>query len=194
MVRKSTPEKIKAEVLDEYNHRCAVCGGDRPHLHHINENPADNRVENLLPLCPNCHLRDQHHPTRKVDIPKLILFRSHKDPAILKPQFHPIYTRSLFLSQIELSSEPVDELEEFSNQLIDFIANLEMGDFYSKQIAKLIAPLKVVFIIPLEGDDSGYQKQRKARNKAYREKLKINEEHVYNLLVELLRYQPWTEA
>ena len=87
MKRALMPKKLKDDLLDEYDHRCAVCGGDRPHIHHIDEDATNNKLDNLLPLCPNCHLRDQNNPTRKIDIPKLRIFRKYKDPAILKPQF-----------------------------------------------------------------------------------------------------------
>lgn len=36
-------------------------------LHHINEDHYDNRLENLLILCPNCHaLMDNHTPVEKL--------------------------------------------------------------------------------------------------------------------------------
>lgn len=39
--------------------KCQRCGkslrGMRPHIHHKNQNPSDNRKENLILLCPNCH-------------------------------------------------------------------------------------------------------------------------------------------
>ena len=38
-------------------------------LHHINENHYDNRLENLLILCPNCHaLTDSHTNNSKLEI------------------------------------------------------------------------------------------------------------------------------
>ncbi len=114
-------EKIKDALLDEYDHRCAVCGGGRPHVHHIDEDASHNDLLNLLPLCPNCHLRDQHNPTRKVEIPKLQLFRKFKDPAILKPQFHPIYTRQLFLDAIVLGEEAISEIENQAGELTELI-------------------------------------------------------------------------
>jgi hypothetical protein len=138
MAREPIPKKIKDAVFDEYNHRCAICGGDRPHLHHIDEDATNNSINNILPLCPNCHLRDQHHPTRRVEISKLRLFREYKDPAILKPQFDPLYKRQLFLDSVEINKEETNLLESYAKELIEFVASLEMGSFYSKRIHELI--------------------------------------------------------
>src|SRR6266852_5884563 len=89
--RKAVPKATRSQVLAEFNHRCAVCGTDRPQIHHIDENPSNNDPMNLIPLCPNCHLTDQHNPTQPIDPAKLSLFRQYKDPMILTPQFHPLF-------------------------------------------------------------------------------------------------------
>ncbi|MDQ3011542.1 MAG: HNH endonuclease, partial [Acidobacteriota bacterium] len=78
-------------MLKEFNYRCAICAIDNPQLHHIDETPSNNDPMNLVPLCPNCHLIDQHNPTRTLDPIKLSLFRKFKDPFILKSQFDPLF-------------------------------------------------------------------------------------------------------
>lgn len=35
-------------------------------LHHVNGNPTDNRRENLLLLCPNCHSQTANYGGRNV--------------------------------------------------------------------------------------------------------------------------------
>ncbi len=194
-MRETIPKKTKDALLDEYNHRCAVCAGDRPHVHHIDEDASNNELLNLLPLCPNCHLRDQHNPTRKVDIPKLQLFRKFKDPAILKPQFHPIYTRQLFLDAVVSGEEEVGGIESQAGELIELVQALEMGDFYSKRLTELIGPLRRPFVISLgSGPDPRYEVHRRSVNRDYREKLVDNRERVRAILIELLRYQNWANA
>jgi 5-methylcytosine-specific restriction endonuclease McrA len=55
--------------------RCAWCGNDgtwqgKPlvlQLDHINGKPADNRIENLRWLCPNCHSQTPTFTNRKRD-------------------------------------------------------------------------------------------------------------------------------
>lgn len=56
--------KLKRRLLAEgiKNHICESCGlsewKDNPialELHHLNGNNRDNRLENLMLLCPNCH-------------------------------------------------------------------------------------------------------------------------------------------
>jgi len=195
MTRESIPKKVRDSLLDEYNHRCAVCGGDRPHVHHIDETPSNNELQNLLPLCPNCHLRDQHNPTRKIDIPKLRLFRKYKDPSILKPQFHPIYTRQLFLDEVQPGPAAVHDLVSKAAELLELVQALEMGSFYGKRLGELISPLRRVFVMSLTGGpDPEYERQTRESNHAYRELLITNRDASRALLIEQLRYQAWANA
>lgn len=65
-----TSSNIRNRLLKEglKEHKCECCGRSEwmgvpipLELHHINENHYDNRLENLLILCPNCHaLTDSH--------------------------------------------------------------------------------------------------------------------------------------
>lgn len=195
MGRESIPKGLKEKVLDEYDHRCAVCGGDRPHLHHIDEDATNNTQENLLPLCPNCHLRDQHNPTRKVGIPKLQLFRKFKNPGILKPQFHSIYVRQSFLDNVEVNAESVDSLEKHATELIEFVASLEMGDFFSKRLKELIGRPNRAFVVSLSGGhDPEFARQMSRSRRDYRQQLFDNNQYVKELLIELLRYQAWANS
>ncbi len=195
MTRPTVPKTLKEALLDEYDHRCAICGGDRPHVHHIDEDSSHNALDNLLPLCPNCHLRDQHNPTRKVDIPKLQLFRQYKDPAILKPQFHPIYLRQRFLDSITPGEDSVTDLESHAKELIEFIEALEMGDFYGKRLAELVGPPSRAIIMSFDAESRlRYDNQRRSANSDYREQLIRNREAAQSLLVELLRYQGWANV
>jgi hypothetical protein len=192
MSRVAIPKKISEAVLGEYSHRCAICGSDRPHLHHIDEDPSNNDPNNLLPLCPNCHLRDQHNPTHRIQVAKLQMFRSFKDPAILKPQFHPVFTRQEFLAAVAEGEEPVSELERKANELTELVQALEMGDFYAKRLAELVGPLRYGFVMSLgDGPDPEYERQLRRRNRDYRAKLIANRSAAQALLVELLRYQRW---
>ena len=89
---------VRECVLAEFRHRCALCGGDRPHVHHIDEDRTNNDPVNLLPLCPNCHVRDQHDPTVQIVADVLRLFRRYRDPMILHPGFKPVWKRCRFSS------------------------------------------------------------------------------------------------
>jgi hypothetical protein len=192
MARVTIPKKTSEALLAEYSHRCAICGGDHPHLHHIDEDHANSELLNLLPLCPNCHLRDQHNPTRKVDIRKLHLFRKFKDPAILKPQFQPLFTRQLFLAGIEDSDSSVSELRKQVNELIEFVATLEMGEFYSKRLRELLGSPHRAYMISLGGGyDTEYGRAVRQSNRELRTKLRANAEAAVAFLVEQLRYQRW---
>lgn len=49
------------KALKEYPHKCAVCGyNEEPDIlqvHHIDENRQNNKLDNLIILCPNCHAK-----------------------------------------------------------------------------------------------------------------------------------------
>lgn len=127
--------KLREQVMKEYDHRCAICGSRGPQLHHINEDPSDNDPMNLIPLCPNCHLTDQHDPTRHIEQGLLRLFRRYRDPMILLPQFYPVYRRARALTEPEDGKNPANEV---AYDLCNFIEELEMGAYYVKKIRALV--------------------------------------------------------
>lgn len=48
--------EVRREILQRDSGACAVCASPaRPHVHHINLNPLDNRWRNLIVMCPACH-------------------------------------------------------------------------------------------------------------------------------------------
>lgn len=185
--RLTVPKAIRDAVLKEFNHRCAICGTDRPQVHHIDENPSNNGLLNLIPLCPNCHLVDQHNPTLSTDAEKLRLFREFKDPTILKPQFHPLFGRMKFLGLVQSDSN-ANELYGRSQELIEFVAALEMGSFYSRKIKELIGRPKLISVA--DGDERDKARETHVANE-YRKQLCSAKEQVYWLIVELLRFQKW---
>jgi len=194
MPKKRVPvsKAVKEKVLAEFNHRCAVCGANRPQIDHIDEDPSNNDPMNLLPLCPNCHLTDRHNPTSRIENKKLALFRQFKDPAILSPQFHPLYLRLGFVDSINLSDEPVESLEKQANELIDFVRALNMGSFYSQQLNEYLERPPRGYMRSLGMDyDPEYERQLKEDNRKYREHLINARDIVIKLVIELLRYQEW---
>ncbi len=57
---------ISRTVRELFGQRCARCGyegrgsdtpEERLQVHHIDENPQNNALENLIPLCARCHLQ-----------------------------------------------------------------------------------------------------------------------------------------
>jgi NAD-dependent SIR2 family protein deacetylase len=130
--RISIPKAVSETVLKEYRHKCAMCGRHTPQLHHIDEDTTNNTEQNLIPLCPNCHLQDAHDPTRPPDPAKLRLFRKYKDPLILDPRFHPIFIRAQFLYGEALRNRE-HRFRNRANELLDFVAELSMGTFYRKK-------------------------------------------------------------
>lgn len=183
---------VREKVLAEFNYRCAVCGADRPQIDHIDEDPSNNDPMNLLPLCPNCHLTDKHNPTSRTEIKKLVLFRCFKDPAILSPQFHPLYLRLGFLDTIDPSNASVENIEKQATELVGFIRALNMGSFYAQQLKGYLERPSRGYIRSLGMDyDPEYERQVKEDNRKYREQLIDARDVVTKLVVELLRYQEW---
>jgi len=66
---------LKKRILNEglLDNKCSICGIsdwlEQPlslELDHINGNPADNRIENLRILCPNCHAQTPTYRGRNI--------------------------------------------------------------------------------------------------------------------------------
>jgi len=191
--RKTIPKVIKDSVLKEFNHRCAICGTGRPQLHHIDENPQNNENINIIPLCPNCHLNDQHDPTQPLHPTKLSLFRKFKDPHILRPEFHPLFIRFQFLFALSKDSD-AHKLDELAEELIDFVSEMEMGSFYAKKISSIIRMSHSITAMFLE-DDSSESLLKESREKEklnYIAELERVKEQAIGLIIELLRYQKWS--
>jgi hypothetical protein len=190
--RPAIPKAVKDKVLQEFNHRCAICGLDRPQLHHIDEDPSNNEPLNLIPLCPNCHLTDQHNPTQPVDPRILRLFREFKDPSILSPQFYALFTRFQYLLMLDESFDQ-SEFHLKTEELIGFVKELKMGSFYANRISTLIVRRLSISSIEFSDPDANRrQQQREAEaDREYILKVLNARWEVIRLLVELLRFQSW---
>lgn len=65
--------KIRAQLQKEICSICPFCGNDDVghfQIHHIDEIPSNNEIENLLLLCPNCHSK-----ITKGDIPQVEVWK-----------------------------------------------------------------------------------------------------------------------
>jgi hypothetical protein len=54
-IRIPVPEDTRLEVIARCNNRCCICQTPFVVIHHIDEDPSNNEIDNLAPLCPNCH-------------------------------------------------------------------------------------------------------------------------------------------
>jgi hypothetical protein len=191
--RTEIPKAIREKVLNEFNHRCAMCGKDRPHIHHIDDDNSNNAEANLIPLCPNHHLIDQHNPTESIDPRKLQIFRRFKDPTILSPKFEPLFKRMRFIFDIEDALFDRGRIEKAALELISFVHYLEMGGFYGQRLNELISPPSTGgFILSLNGSEEQRKEAIKQYDAEYRDKLLLNKDQMLTLITELLRFQRWS--
>lgn len=61
--RKNIPEDALGQLLYYSSNRCCICQLPLVVIHHIDENPANNDMDNLAPLCPNCHAQAHNRGT-----------------------------------------------------------------------------------------------------------------------------------
>jgi hypothetical protein len=188
--RKKLSDAVRTAVLKEFNHRCAICGTAVPQIHHIDEDHDNNDPENLLPLCPNCHLLDQHNPTAKTDPQKLSLFRNHKDPFILVAQFEPLFQRMKFLLSWPKADFDSQGTRKQAAELVAFVSHLQMGVFYSGELLKLLefdnsgAPI-------ILGDTFGYSRWYEGAVARYAHDLQTRSPRAVHLIMEVIRFQNW---
>ncbi|HEY0084223.1 MAG TPA: hypothetical protein VGB61_15695, partial [Pyrinomonadaceae bacterium] len=85
------------------------------------------------------------------------------------------------------------ELVTMSWELADFVAALKMGEFYSKQIVRLLdwdrLPIGAITNDPEQNARFRYVDEH--LDKAYREHLNEARHQVIELVIELLRFQQW---
>jgi hypothetical protein len=60
-LRTQVPDDIRLEVISRCNNRCCVCQTPFVVVHHLDEDPSNNDIDNLAPLCPNCHSQTHSH-------------------------------------------------------------------------------------------------------------------------------------
>lgn len=60
------PQEIYADIVYRSDNTCCMCNtkGRSVQIHHINEDPSCNKIENLILLCLQCH--DEVHTKRKL--------------------------------------------------------------------------------------------------------------------------------
>lgn len=49
------PEALRLDIIAKCNNRCCICQTPFIVIHHTDEDPSNNDLDNLAPLCPNCH-------------------------------------------------------------------------------------------------------------------------------------------
>ncbi|MDM3845972.1 MAG: HNH endonuclease signature motif containing protein [Aphanizomenon gracile PMC638.10] len=83
-------KQLSKSIKEKANWRCQKCDrvclrpGEKPHttkpraydlqVHHWNRDPSDNRPENLVALCPKCHLSYHRGGKGNVSLGQLSLF------------------------------------------------------------------------------------------------------------------------
>lgn len=193
--RKKIPQAVREAVLKEFNHLCAACGKPSPQLHHIDGDTTNCSPMNLMPLCPNDHLIDVHNPTKPIDYRKLQLLRCFKDPTVLEPQFEPLFRRMYFILDIERAPFDAGKADKAVRELIQFVGNLNMGQFYSKKLKHLISPPSYLLALSLNASLGSETDAALAEYRAkFQDMLLRSKDEVVALLVELLQYQNWSSG
>lgn len=57
--RKCIYQHLRSEVVKFYKGVCSECGGEGREVHHIDRDTSNNKKDNLVLLCINCH-KDKH--------------------------------------------------------------------------------------------------------------------------------------
>jgi hypothetical protein len=66
--RVAVPESTRLELLSRSNNRCCVCQIPFVVVHHLDEDPSNNDIDNLAPLCPNCHSQTHSDGTMTINL------------------------------------------------------------------------------------------------------------------------------
>ena len=91
------------------------------------------------------------------------------------------------MDELALTNE-IQKAGDEARTLVDFLAELNMGEFYAGQIRSLVQLAPLVFV---GGSERPFEETVKTHLDAYRDKLAGSRDRVYELVVELLRFQDW---
>ncbi len=163
--RISIPSETAAKVLFLSDRTCCVCReqGKKVQIHHIDENPANNEIENLSVLCFECHtetmIRGGFH--RKLDAEQIILYKKDWLNIITrirsKPKKNESNDESNDNSKIELATsiaEIYKENEEYELLAMHFdsINNVELRDKYIEiALSKKPSDSSILYLKSLQG-------------------------------------------
>ena len=104
---------IEARILFLNDHCCCIChrgpnDGVRIQIHHINEDPSDNRPENLAVLCRDCHdrLRDKQWMGKRFTPREITKYKTLWEKAVFEKRKHLEYPPAVIKETIR---EKVDD-------------------------------------------------------------------------------------
>ncbi len=192
VTRKPIARSLRTALLKEFHHRCAICGVHNPQIHHIDEDPGNNAPSNLIPLCPNCHLIDQHDPTRPIHPDRLALFRRFRDPSILAPGFEPVFRRLQFVVRPD-SIESYEHFKASRRDLLLFVKVMSMGEYYAARLEEVTS--RGLSVVSPGADATASQIGEVIRlNRDMSRTMALNNApDILALVVEMLRYQAWAD-
>ncbi len=191
--RKAIPKAVRDSVLKEYRHRCAICGDDYDHLHHIDEDPSNSVESNLIPLCANHHVRDAHNPTQPIDSRIMQFFRTYRDPIILTAQFRILFERFDRIYADECADR--ERAATYANDFLKFVNVMHMGEYYRKRLSYCVIPSDATSSIKLDPAINKPNQQidewDKRLQRAYSDALNSRRKLAAELVFELAQQQSW---
>ena len=130
--RTDIPKKTRETILKEYHHKCALghANPPAPELHHIDGDPSNHDLWNILPLCPNCH-------SSKLNPRILSVFRKYKRSEILSVEFEQLLSKAAFIFDLS-ANDYFPFCFAPGEDLVAFVRQLKKGKYYAPKIDKLI--------------------------------------------------------
>lgn len=160
--RRKIPEDVAAHVLFLADRTCCICNEAKEvQIHHINENPSSNTVDNLAVLCFDCHGKTQLKGGfgRKLDAAQVRLYRDHWHSTVEQRRerlvslneeqfrdFRPHFTQHGTRKSDEVQSGDLSDLEqerasEYQRNCGLFLVHYWSPSTKSKQVVDLVIRL-----------------------------------------------------
>ncbi|HUG00626.1 MAG TPA: HNH endonuclease signature motif containing protein [Longimicrobiales bacterium] len=184
--RSSVPKAARESAEKAFKGRCALCEAEAQQIHHIDGDNANNDPLNLLPVCGTCHTR-QHGPDA-IEPDRLAFYREHRHPGILAPQFRPLFRRMRFLRAPE--GLMFWDMARQAQELQQLVEHHNMGSYYAPRVARAVGGGP--HILDVYNPPSERENLEEARR--YRDRIEQERSGVYELILELIDYQPWADG